>query len=409
MRPLFIIPLLTALMTCAEQAQTLKTAFKDDFLIGAALNPDQFCESNQVEAAIVKAQFNSITPENVMKWESIHPQSGEYDFNLADRFVEFSLTNRMFIVGHTLVWHSQIPAWVFEGHGKPTSRELLLQRMREHILTVVGRYKGKVRGWDVVNEALESDGSLRNSPWHTIIGDDFIEKAFEFAHEADPNAELYYNDFGLEEESKRKGAIDLINKLISKGVNINGVGIQEHVNLKWPTTNQLDVTLKEFGKLGLKVMITELDVDVLPEHDWSGNAEITLRLAADPQKNPYTNGLPVAMQDLLAKRYSDLFAIYLKNRETVSRVTVWGVTDKSSWLNNWPIPGRTDYPLLFDREGNPKACLSALIRTSKRAMNTIPTKIIEFGIKYTCDKFKNSRCSPMHQIEQNHIKSLSFC
>ena len=210
MKPLFMTLLLAAFTAGADEPPTLKTAFKDHFLIGAALNPAQFCESNKVEAAIVKAQFNSITPENVLKWEKIHPRPGEYDFTLADQFVAFGQTNGIFIIGHTLVWHEQTPEWVFEDKGKPASREVLLQRMRDHIFTVVGRYKGRVKGWDVVNEALESDGSLRNSPWRKLIGDDFIEHAFQFAHEADPQAELYYNDYSLESEPKRNGAVALV-------------------------------------------------------------------------------------------------------------------------------------------------------------------------------------------------------
>jgi endo-1,4-beta-xylanase len=365
MKPLFLTILLAAGTACSQEQPALKTAFKEHFLIGAALNPSQFGEANQTEAVIVKTQFNSITPENVMKWEPIHPRPGRYDFSQADKFVEFGMTNGMFVVGHTLVWHSQTPDWVFEDHGKPASRDVLLERMREHISTVVGRYKGKVKGWDVVNEALEGDGSLRQSPWRQIIGDDFIQKAFEFAHKADPDAQLYYNDFGLEEEPKREGVIALVKKLKAAGVKIDGVGIQEHVNLTWPTNGQLDATLTEFGKLGVKVMITELDVDVLPEHNWSGSAEVTLRLAADPLKNPYTNGLPADVQQTLARRYADLFAIYLKHSDKVSRVTLWGVTDGSSWLNNWPIPGRTSYPLLFDRVGKPKECFAAVIQTAR--------------------------------------------
>jgi endo-1,4-beta-xylanase len=350
----------------AQEPTTLKAAFKNDFLIGTALNPAQFCEANQLEASTVKTQFNSISPENVLKWESIHPKPGTYNFTLADRYVDFGLKNHMFTVGHTLIWHSQTPGWVFkDDDGKPATREVLLQRMREHIFTVVGRYKGKVNGWDVINEVLEGDGSLRQSPWMKIIGEDYIQKAFEFAHEADPQAELYYNDYGLEDEPKRKGAIALVEKLKAAGVKIDGIGIQEHVNLNWPTTIQLDETLSAFAKLGVKTMVTELDVDVLPAYNWSSSAEITSRFAADPAMNPYTNGLPSEVQKSLADRYAQLFSIYLKHTDTLKRVTLWGVTDGDSWLNGWPIPGRTAYPLLFDREGKSKKCFYTVIRTAR--------------------------------------------
>lgn len=350
----------------AQEPSTLKAAFKDDFLIGAALNPAQFCESNTVEAAIVKAQFNSISPENVLKWERIHPEPGQYDFTLADRYVKFGETNHMFVIGHTLIWHSQTPGWVFQDeHGKPVTREVLLQRMREHIFTILGRYKGRVKGWDVVNEALSEDGSLRHSPWRRIIGDDFIAKAFEFAHEADPAAELYYNDYALEKEPKRDGAMALVKKLQAQGVKIAGVGLQGHYGLDRPSLRQVDETISVFEKLGLKVMITELDVNVLPLPGHALNADISERFAMTEGLNPYPNGLPEAVQQQLAQRYADLFSVFLKHRDSISRVTLWGVTDGNSWLNNYPVPGRTAYPLLFDRAGKPKPAFDAVLKTAQ--------------------------------------------
>jgi endo-1,4-beta-xylanase len=333
----------------------LKDVFKNDFLIGAALNPSQFCESNAVTAALVKQQFNSITPENVLKWERIHPELGRYDFTLADRYVEFGEANKMFIIGHTLVWHSQTPDRVFQdGQGKPASRDVLLQRMREHIFTVVGRYKGRIKGWDVVNEAVEENGSLRQSPWMKIIGEDFLLKAYQFAHEADPQAELHYNDYGLENPAKRAGAIALVKKLQAAGVNISGVGLQGHYRMDLPTAHEVDETVADFAKLGVKVMITELDVDVLPSAHGSLSAEVSTRYAAEKRLNPFARGLPAALQEKLAARYAELFGVFLKHRGEIQRVTFWGVTDADSWLNDWPVPGRTSYPLLFDRAGKPK-------------------------------------------------------
>jgi endo-1,4-beta-xylanase len=179
--------------------------------VGAALNPTQFTEEDARGAALVMAQFDSITPENVLKWERVHPEPGSYSFELPDRYVSFGEKNHMFIVGHTLVWHNQVPAWVFQGeNGNPVDRETLLKRMSDHIRTVVGRYKGRINGWDVVNEALDEDGTLRQTSWLKIIGEDYIAKAFQFAHEADPQAELYYNDYNLENEAKLKGAVELL-------------------------------------------------------------------------------------------------------------------------------------------------------------------------------------------------------
>ncbi len=349
----------------AQNQPSLKDAYKGCFLVGSAVSPAQFTEKDQAEDAIIKAQFNTITPENVLKWERVHPQLKTYDFGPADQYVEFGQKNNMFIIGHTLVWHAQTPKWVFEdASGKPVSRKVLLQRMRDHIKKVVGRYKGQVRGWDVVNEALNEDGTLRQSPWMKIIGEDYIEMAFRYAHKADPHAELYYNDYSLENEAKGKGALELVKKLKAKGVPITGVGLQDHVSMDWPTADQIDATITEFGKLNVKVMITELDVDLLPWPASQQTADISLNVASDPKLNPYPNGLPDDVQQALSKRYADLFGAYARHCGLVTRVTFWGVTDKDSWKNDWPVRGRTNYPLLFDRNGQPKPAFDAVIRAA---------------------------------------------
>jgi endo-1,4-beta-xylanase len=343
---------------------TLKEAFKKDFLIGAALNRAQFTEEDSRGAGIVKAQFNTISPENVLKWESVHPEPGRYDFSAADRYVEFGEKNGMFIIGHTLVWHNQTPKWVFEdANGKPVKREVLLERLRDHIHSVVGRYKGRIKGWDVVNEALnDSDGSMRQTAWYRIIGDDYIAKAFQFAREADPKAELYYNDYSLENETKRNGAVELIKKLLAQKIPVKAVGLQGHNKMEWPTLDQQEATIKAFADLGVKVMITELDIEMLPRDLQNNSAEVTVNIASNPRLNPYPSGLPTEMLEAQAKRYANLFKIFLKHRDVITRVTFWGVTDRDSWLNNWPIRGRTNYPLLFDRGGKPKPAFQAVIR-----------------------------------------------
>ncbi|MGD0456467.1 MAG: endo-1,4-beta-xylanase [Terriglobia bacterium] len=359
--------LLTFSLLAAEQAPpALKDALQGSFLIGAALNPAQFTERDARAAALVKAQFDSISPENVLKWASVHPEPDRYDFDLADKYVAFGEKNHMFIVGHTLVWQHQTPKWVFEdAKGNPVDRETLLRRMREHIQTVVGRYKGRVNGWDVVNEALNDDGTLGQTPWLKIIGEDYIAKAFVFAHEADPKAELQYNDYSLENEAKRNGAIELIRKLRAQGVPVTGVGLQGHYRIDWPSVDQVDAAIAAFAKLGVKVMITELDVDVLPPAMQYRGADISANVELQPKLNPYTNGLPDSLQQTLAKRYADLFGVFLKHRGELTRVTFWGVTDASSWLNNWPVPGRTNYPLLFDRDGRPKPAFDAVIKAAR--------------------------------------------
>jgi endo-1,4-beta-xylanase len=350
-----------------QSTASLKEAFKPYFLVGAALNPNQFTERDARGAALIKQHFNSITPENVLKWESVHPEPAAFDFGPADRYVEFGVTNAMFIVGHTLVWHHQTPGWVFHTEsGSRLTRDALLGRMREHILRVVGRYKGRIKGWDVVNEALDEDGTLRSSEWMKIIGPDYVQKAFEFAHEADPQAELYYNDYSLENEPKRQGACKLVKQLKAAGVPITGIGLQDHNRLDWPTPAQLGATIDCFAREGLKVMITELDVDVLPAVSGQPTAELTTRAELSGKLDPYRQGLPEAVQQALARRYAELFATFVKHRHQIARITFWGVTDADSWLNNWPVKGRTSYPLLFDREGHTKAAFDAILRTAGR-------------------------------------------
>jgi endo-1,4-beta-xylanase len=375
-RTILLIFMLSALFSAGAFTQTplqtsLKDAYKKHFLIGAALNSGQYTGTNEMESALVKQQFNSITPENDMKWERIHPKADAglagYNFEAADKYVEFGEKNGMFIIGHCLVWHSQTPFWVFrDAEGKPLGRDALLERMREHIHTVVGRYKGRVRGWDVVNEALNEDGTLRKSQWYNIIGDDFIAKAFEYAHEADPKAELYYNDYNIEYEAKRNGAVNLVRKLKEKGIPITAVGVQSHEKMNVPSLQEIEDTLNAFGKLGVKVAITELDVDVLPAVTRQPTADISARAEQTANSNPYTAGLPDDMQQALSKRYADIFAVFLKHKDLITRVTFWGVTDRFSWLNDFPARGRTNYPMLFDRAGKTKPAFDAVIEQARK-------------------------------------------
>ncbi len=371
-RSIVLACVLMACLPAAIPAQTsLKDAFKDHFRIGAALNPGHFTETDAVGAALVKQHFNTITPENDMKWERIHPRPDAglagYSFENADRYVEFGEKNGMYIIGHCLVWHSQVPRWVFQDtEGKPLDRVALLRRMREHISTVVGRYKGRVHGWDVVNEALNEDGTLRKSQWFNIIGEEYIARAFEYAQEADPAAELYYNDYNLEYEAKRKGAVELVKKLKQQGIKVTAIGIQSHDKMERPTIQQIEDTLKAFQELNVRVVVTELDVDVLPAVTLQPTADISARAQAKPNSNPYTAGLPDDMQKALAKRYADIFAVFLKYKNLITRVTFWGVTDRYSWLNNFPAVGRTNYPLLFDREGKTKPAFDAVMLEAMR-------------------------------------------
>ena len=361
----FMVVLLAA---TAQAPTSLKEASKGDFVVGAAINEAQITGRDTRGDALIETQFNSISPENVLKWERVNPQPNKYDFDLADQYVAYGQKHHMFIVGHNLVWHNQVPAWVFrDEQGNPLDRDALLKRMRDHIHTVVGRYKGRIQSWDVVNEALNEDGTLRQSPWLKIIGEDYIEKAFEYAHEADPQARLNYNDYNLENASKRNGAVALVKKLQGKGVPIACVGLQGHDTLTWPTVEQEDDSISAFSALGVKVAISELDIDVLPAPAQEPTGDVSLKIEQNPALNPYAKGLPDPVQQQLAKRYADLFSVFLKHRDAVERVTFWGVSDGDSWLNSWPVRGRTSYPLLFDRDGRTKPAYDAVVRTLAEA------------------------------------------
>jgi endo-1,4-beta-xylanase len=343
----------------------LKEIFKNDFMIGAALNRRQFSEEDSRAMPIIHTHFNSITPENQLKWQYVHPSPNKYDFAGSDRYVEFGEKYGMYIIGHTLVWHRQTPDWVFEGeNGQPAGREMLLGRLKDHIKTVVGRYRGKIKGWDVVNEAIDADGTMRQTKWMRIIGEDYVAKAFEFAHEADPDAQLYYNDYSLENEPKRSGAIQLIRKLQARGIPVAAVGLQGHDKLDWPTAEQQDATIAAFAKLGIKVNITELDIDVLPPVSEETGPRLKLTAELATRLNPFASSLPDTVEKEQAKRYAELFGVYLKYRDVIDRITFWGVTDADTWLNNWPVRGRTNYPLLFDRDGKPKLAFEAVVRTA---------------------------------------------
>jgi endo-1,4-beta-xylanase len=363
-----LIPLLLFYFFPLLAQNGLKDAYEGKFRIGAALNRRIVSGSDPEGAALAAAQFNTITPENDMKWEMIHPQPGVYNFGPADKFVEFGEKHEMLMFGHTLIWHSQTPKWVFQDEdGKPVTRDLLLARMKDHIHTVVVRYKGRIAGWDVVNEALDEDGTMRKSPWYNIIGEDFVARAFQFAQEADPNAKLIYNDYSLANDAKRAGAIRLVKRLKDAGVRIDIVGMQGHLKLDWPSPEKEDQSIREIAAAGVKVAITELDIDVLPQKSDSTSADVGRRESASAGLDPYTAGLPKEVENTLAKRYAELFTVFLKNRDVIERVTFWGLSNRDSWLNGWPIRGRTNHPLLFDRQRQPTAAFAPVLDLGKNA------------------------------------------
>jgi endo-1,4-beta-xylanase len=343
----------------------LKEAFKNDFYIGVALNVEQICDKEPEAMDLVVKHFNSITPENIMKWEEIHPEPERYNFEASDHYVDFGEKHNMHIIGHALVWFLQTPDWVFQDKsGNPLNREALLGRMKEHIFTVVGRYKGRIHGWDVVNEAIMNDGSFRQCKWIEIIGEDYIQKAFEFAREADPQAELYYNEYDYEFGPKTDGVIRLIRNLQSNGIRVDGVGIQGHWFLDYPKMDLLEAYIKDLSSLGVKLMITELDIGVLPFYPVDATIVALSSFDVEKQKkyNPYPEGLPEDVEEDLAKRYAELFSFFRKHQDLFGRITLWALHDGQSWRNYWPIIGRSDYPMLFDRNCQPKLAFDAVVQ-----------------------------------------------
>jgi endo-1,4-beta-xylanase len=338
-----------------KKPQTLKDAFKGDFLIGTALNGQQIEEKDPKAALLVPEQFNAATPENIMKAEIIHPQWDKYNFDLADKMIEYGKKNNILINGHTLIWHSQMPGFARNIKSVDSFKNFF----SDHIKTVASRYDGKIYSWDVVNEALNEDGTMRKSIFLNMLGDDFVTEAFRLAQAAAPKTKLYYNDYNIEQPKKRAGAIALIKKIQAAGVRIDGVGIQGHWHLNKVPLEDIEESIKEFSALGIEVMFTELDIEVL-QRNFVG-ADVSQRVASNPELNPYVNGLPDSVQHQLAKDYEDLFRLFLKYKKEITRVTFWGVTDGQSWLNGWPVRGRTNYPLLFDRDYKPKPAYYSVV------------------------------------------------
>ena len=329
----------------------LKTIFTDDFYIGAAIGTNKVRSNDASVLAVLEEHFNSISPENLLKWQSVHPRLGEFNFKDADAFVAMGEKINGFIVGHTLVWHNQTPKWVYQGEdGSALGKTELLARMEDHIEQVMGRYKGRIQGWDVVNEAFTDDGKFRNSEWFSAAGADFIKRAFQKASEVDPTAELYYNDYNMWKPAKVEAAIALAKGMRSEGIKIDGIGMQGHYGLTRPSLDQIERSINKIHDAGFTVMITEFDIDVLPNPSNRQGADIDDNFGYDNTFDPYKEGLPDSVKEKLAARYKAIFQLFHSHREKISRVTLWGIRDQDSWLNNWPIRGRTAYPLLFDKD-----------------------------------------------------------
>ncbi len=361
---LFISIWSSGCQSATTEEPTLKSVLGDKFHIGVALNTQQIDKQDTNAVNVVLRHFNSIVAENCMKSEVIHPEEDRYDFTLSDRFVAFGEENNMHIVGHCLIWHSQLSPWFcVDKEGKDVSPEVLKQRMKDHISTIVGRYKGRIKGWDVVNEAIEGDGSYRKSKFYEILGEEYIPLAFQYAHEADPDVELYYNDYGMHEKGRRDGVVRMVNMLKEKGLRIDAVGMQGHMGLDYPTIEEFEASMLAFASTGVKLMITEWDMSALPTINRGAN--IADRVAFEKALNPYPESLPDSVSTLWNARMKSFMDLFIKHSDLVTRVTAWGVCDEDSWKNNWPVPGRREYPLLFDRQYQPKPFLQEYFSSGK--------------------------------------------
>lgn len=355
---------------CGNQKATvveepsLKDAVGDKFLMGVALNVNQSSGVDTSSIKLVKQHFNSIVAENCMKCEVIHPEEDRYDFTLADQFVSFGEKNGMAVIGHCLIWHSQLSPWFcVDEKGNNVTPEVLKQRMKDHITTIVTRYKGRIKGWDVVNEAILEDGSYRKSKFYEILGEEFIPLAFQYAHEADPDAELYYNDYAMNMPGKREGVVKLVSSLKEKGIRIDAVGMQGHMGMDYPDINEFEQSIVAFAGTGVKVMVTEWDMSALPTVKQSANISDTV--AYQKMLNPYPETLPDSVSKAWNNRMKQFFGLFEKHADVISRVTAWGVSDSDSWKNDFPVKGRHDYPLLFDRNYQPKPFVKEIMAESQ--------------------------------------------
>jgi endo-1,4-beta-xylanase len=362
---LAITTLLFVNCTAQKKETSLKDAYKKDFYIGTALSASQIEVKDAKEDALIRKEYNAITAENIMKSMFVHPQKDKYDFVMSDKFVSYGEKNKMFIHGHTLIWHSQLAPWMKKIKDSTEMKAF----MKDHITTIVSKYKGRIGSWDVVNEALNEDGTLRKSVFLSTLGEQYLTDAFKLAVAADPKVDLYYNDYNNEAPAKRQGTINLIKKVRAGGGKVDGVGIQAHWRLESPSLQEIEESILAYSALGLKVAFTELDITVLPNPWDLQGADVNQNFEGSAKMNPYPEKLRDTVQTELAQRYEDIFKLFLKHKDKISRVTFWGVHDGQSWLNDWPIKGRTNYPLLFDAKLQPKKAYDSVMKL-KNEKNT---------------------------------------
>lgn len=381
---LFLLSLAVLLAGCSERGGTLpdvplKDAYADSFLMGAAISTFQVGDRSPETRELLLKHFNAISPDNELKPESLHPRPDVWNFQRADAFCQFGKENGMWILGHTLCWHNQTPAFFWtRPDGQTMSKDEIFESVRSYVETVCTHFLGKVDAWDVINEIVSEDGGYRDLGWVHALGadpavvDEFVKHVFRCAEKYAPGTELYYNEFNCWRPSKLAGIVRLVKMLQADGIRIDGVGIQAHWGLNYPKNQYVVDAIEKIAALGVKVMITEIDIDVLP---LTREGQVIGQVMSDPQfqleefkeyLDPYRDGLPAEVEKQQADRYEELFKIFYDHRDVIDRVTFWGVQDGGSWKNGYPVPGRTNYPLVFRRDLTPHEALYRILAIPKK-------------------------------------------
>lgn len=326
-----------------KQVLTLKDAYKDYFKVGVAVSPATI----ERDGDLIREQFNSLTAENVMKPEEVQPEQGTFTFEQADGIVDFAKENNMTMRGHTLAWHNQTPDWMFKDGDKPASRDVALKHMKEHMHAVMSHFKSPFYAWDVINEVVADEGEdiLRESPWRTIIGDDYVQKAFEFARQANPDVALYYNDYNESHPEKRDKIYTMLKDLLDKGTPIDGMGLQAHWGLEDPTLDNIRAAIEKYASLGLTLQVTEMDVSAFNFGD--KRTDLT-----EPTEE---------MMEKQAKRYEAFFSLFREYSDHIDSVTLWAASDRYNWLDDFPVRGRKNWPMLFDVNNQPKESFKRVV------------------------------------------------
>lgn len=352
-----------------SNTQSLAKAYENYWYTGVSVNQWETASDNNPQTkdwAVIASNFNWVVPENCMKSEVIHPEQNRYDFTLADQLVEKANSAGIKVMGHCLIWHSQCAKWFhYDSNGNLVSADTLKARMKEHITTVVQHFKGKICAWDVCNECFEDDGSFRNSLFYQILGSDFIKLAFEYAHEADPDIELYYNDYSMNKAAKVEAVARYFEPLIKDGLPITAINMQGHIILEDGAENIIpayDHSIKTIAALGIKTGFSELDASVLPNPFGFSGANISDKFAYRPEMDPYIDSLPSEKQIEVDQFWIDFYKMLITHKDVISRVNFWCLNDGNSWRNDFPIKGRKDYATLFDRQNNPKSTVEKLIK-----------------------------------------------